>query len=279
MTATPPSRRHETEAEKHERMAREALTGVAPGLRYGRRFFKTIPSDPRCKFCASPFGGAGGQLMRVIGKAPWPANPKYCTGCFKQLAKHRGGAEIECSVLFADVRNSTPLAEAIGPTQFRHLMDRFFRAAARVLIDHEAIVDKFVGDEVIGMFIPALTGELHAARAIEVGRELLRATGHDTSEPWVPVGVGVNTGVAFVGTVGDGDAVELTALGDPVNVAARLASAAGAGEVLVTLAAAEAGELQLEGLEHRRLELKGKSEATEVVVLTVRSADAPMPSA
>jgi adenylate cyclase len=120
---------------------------------------------------------------------------------------------------------------------------------------------------VIGIFIPALTGELHAQRAIDAGRELLDVTGHSDSTPWVPIGVGINTGVAFVGTVGEGNQVELTALGDPVNVAARLASAAGAGEILITRAAARAAEFPDAGLEHRTLELKGKSATTEVLVL------------
>lgn len=83
----------------------------------------------------------------------------------------------------------------------------------------------------------------------------------------VPIGAGVHTGVAFVGTVGEGDQVDLTAMGDPVNVTARLASAAGAGEVLVTLAAAEAAGLADAGLEHRQLSLRGKSQPTEVLVL------------
>jgi adenylate cyclase len=153
------------------------------------------------------------------------------------------------------------------PADFRGLMDRFFQAASKVLIDHDAVVDKFVGDEVIGIFIPALTGELHAQRAIEAGRALLTATGNDTDQPWVRVGAGVNTGVAFVGAVGEGDLIELTALGDPVNVAARLASEARAGEVLVTAAAVESAHLAEFGLEHRSLALKGKSERTDVVVL------------
>jgi adenylate cyclase len=159
------------------------------------------------------------------------------------------------------------MAESMTATEFRALMDRFFATAADVLVDHDAIVDKFVGDEVIGLFIPALTGELHARRAIEAGQSLLSATGSDTPHPWVPVGVGVNTGVAFVGAVGEGSQVEFTALGDPVNVAARLASAAGAGELLVTAAAVASAHLTDAELEHRQLTLKGKSEPTDVVVL------------
>jgi len=249
-----------------EEWSRQVL-GVGFGLRYGRRFLRGLPNAPRCKSCASPFAPPFGPLMRMIGKGPFPGNPKYCSACFKQMLEHRAGAEIECSLLFADVRGSTSMAESMTATEFRALMDRFFATAADVLVDHDAIVDKFVGDEVIGLFIPALTGELHARRAIEAGRSLLAATGSNTPHPWVPVGAGVNTGVAWVGSVGEGSQVEFTALGDPVNVAARLASAAGAGELLVSASASASAQLADVGLEHRSLALKGKSELTNVVVL------------
>jgi adenylate cyclase len=83
----------------------------------------------------------------------------------------------------------------------------------------------------------------------------------------VPIGVGVNTGVAFVGAVGPDDQAEFTAMGDPVNVTARLASAAGAGELLVTAATAQAAHFDEAALEHRQLALMGKSAPTDVVVL------------
>ena len=137
-----------------------------------------------------------------------------------------------------------------------------------MLIEHEAIVDKFVGDEVIGIFIPALAGGTHARQAIDASLDLLRATGNGTDAPWAPIGIGVNTGEAFVGVVGTADHVEFTALGDNVNITARLASAAGVGEVLVTAAAARAAALaETADLEQRNLDLRGRSEATDVFVL------------
>ncbi|MEP7158840.1 MAG: adenylate/guanylate cyclase domain-containing protein [Chloroflexota bacterium] len=249
---------------EEQRRAHLVLTGTDEGLRRGRRLLKMLPSSPRCKLCASPFSAPLGPFMRLLGKGPWPKNPKYCTACFRELVQHRAGAEIDCSLLFADVRGSTALAETMRPMEFTTLMNHFFETASRVLVGHDAIVDKFVGDEVIGIFVPGLTGPDHARHAIDAGRQLLATTSTDTS---LEIGIGVNSGVAYVGAVGEGEHVELTAMGDPVNVAARLASAAGPGELLASGDAARAAALDTAGLERRNLELKGKREATEVYVL------------
>ena len=249
---------------------RALLTGAGPHIGRMRRVRALIPSSPRCKMCAAPFSGIGGVVMARTGHRRWAKNPKYCTGCFETLRTRHGGAEIECSFLFADVRGSTPMAERLSTLEFTRLMSRFYDRASDVLVDHSAIVDKFVGDEVIAIFVPALAGDAHAARAIAAARALLRATGHgDAGGPWLPVGVGVNTGRAWVGAVGSGLDTEMSALGDVVNVTARLASVAGPGEILVTSAAAVAAQLGADGRERRTLQLKGKTDTTEVVVLSV----------
>jgi adenylate cyclase len=250
-----------------EEVWRVMLTDPNPMLRM-RRFWGRLPSPPRCKFCTRPFGGAGGLVMSAIGLGPWTKNAKYCSGCFRSLRRTHGGAEVECSLLFADVRGSTTLAEKMRPRDFNRLMGRFYDTATDVLVTHDAIVDKFVGDEVVAIFVPAMAGTAHARVAIDAAMELLRRTGHGSSdEPWVPVGAGVNTGQAYVGAIGEGPDTELTAMGDAVNTTARLASAAGAGEVLATEAAvASAGLVETTDLERRSLTLKGKSEPVHVVV-------------
>ena len=252
----------------NEEMWRGILMGTDPRYHRNWSIFHRLPSSPRCKMCAAPFGGIGGPLMRAMGRRPWDKNPKYCGTCFSVMTNAHGGAEIGCSILFADVRGSTALAERMSPTEFRKLLSRFYETATDLLVQHDAIVDKFVGDEVMALFIPALVQERHAARAIESARALMTATGNiPGGTPWLPLGAGIHTGTAYVGAVGDGQQTELTALGDVVNVTARLASAAGAGEILVTDAAAEAADLPRAGLEARHLELRGRSEATDVLVL------------
>ena len=107
---------------------------------------------------------------------------------------------------------------------------------------------------------------------VDTATDLLRATGHaDPGGPWLPVGAGVHTGPVWFGAVGTGTATALTVLGDAVNIAARLASAAAAGEVLVSADAARAAGLDA-SLPHRSLELKGKEQAVEVVSLTLAAA-------
>jgi adenylate cyclase len=235
----------------------------------GRRVFKRIPADPRCRMCASPFQGPGAPFMRLIGKRPSAANPNWCNSCFGFMAKHHGGAEVQGAMLFADIRGSTTLAEAMSPGEYHALLDRYFATATDVVFRHDGYIDKFVGDELVALFFPLLAGEGYVARAVAAAQDLLRVTGHaDPGGPWVPVGAGVHSGRAWFGVVGEGRHQELTAVGDAVNVAARLASLAEAGEALVSADAAAASDLD-PTLERRTLELKGKELATEVVSVRI----------
>jgi adenylate cyclase len=194
-------------------------------------------------------------------------NRRLCKWCIRAAHKHPGGAEVEISVLFADVRGSTALAEGMVPEEFSRLMSRFYGAAAEVIDEWDGIVDKFLGDGAVALFIPGFAGSAHAANAIEVARGLLEQTGNDGPEPWIPIGAGVHTGRSFVGTVGEGDARDFTALGDTVNTAARLTSLAGAGEILISAEAATAGALETTGLERRTLELRGRDQTVDAWVV------------
>jgi adenylate cyclase len=238
----------------------------------GPLLYRHLPSEPRCKGCTRPFGGLGGAIMRATGNGPWAKNGKYCDACFRFLRQNHGGAEVECSLLFADVRGSTPLAETMRPLEFSQLMGRFYDTATAVLVKHDAIVDKFAGDEIVAIFVPSMAGADHARVALTAAVELLHRTGHGGGgDPWVPIGVGVNTGEAYVGTIGDGPDTELTAMGDEVNVAARLASAAGPGEILITEAAIAGAGLTGDAFERRSLSLKGKSHPVGVAVVNATS--------
>ena len=229
-----------------------------------------LPSDPRCKLCGSPFKGWGGFIMHLMGRDQSRYNPRFCQKC--EIYEHPGGAEVVLSMLFADVRGSTTLAEQMNARDFSRLINRFYTVATHVLIQSDALVDRLIGDQAIGLYIPGFAGPEHPRRAIEAAQELLRLTGHrDANGPWLPVGIGVHTGSAFVGVVGGEEhTADFTALGDNVNIAARLASEAGSGEILISEASYAAANLNREDLERRQMELKGKSEPIGVRVLRVR---------
>jgi adenylate cyclase len=176
------------------------------------------------------------------------------------------------TMLFADVRGSTELAEQMSPLEFSQLMNRFYATATGVLVKTDAMIDKLVGDEVIGLFIPGLAGPEHPRKAIEAAQRLLQLTGHrDSKGPWLPVGIGVHTGLVWAGVVGgeEDNPTDFTALGDNVNITARLASKAGRGEVLISDAAFNVAGMDLGNLDRQELELKGKRERTGVHVLRI----------
>jgi adenylate cyclase len=238
----------------------------------GRRFFSLLPRDPRCASCLAPFGGKGGSFAgTLLNKKRAKMNPLYCTTCEDAARRTHAGVETELSMLFADIRGSTPLAESMSAAEFKRLIDRFYTKSTHVLTHSLAQIDKLAGDEVSGFYLPGYVGKNFAAVAVAAAQEILRVTGHaDPEGPWAPVGVGVNTGEAYFGTVGTGDRmIEITALGDEVNVAARLASQAAAGEVVLSESTVRRAALDTTGLEKRTLALKGKSQPMDVWVMTV----------
>jgi adenylate cyclase len=251
---------------------RKVLLDGLPRERRMRQMMGRIPAAPRCRMCNAPFHGVGGALVKLlVNRRQSPTNPVYCDSCDRFAHKHPGGAEVEITMLFADVRGSTALAEKMSPTEFSRLMNRFYAAAAHAMVHTGAWIDKLVGDEIIGLYIPSFSGPDHAGQALKCAQDLLRATGHaDHDGPWLPVGVGVHTGSPFVGTVGSEHVTAITAIGDPMNTTARLVSAAGVGEILVSEAAGRAAHADTSGLEARELQVRGRTDPVHVHVMRVR---------
>lgn len=247
-------------------------TGVNDWEKRGRRWFARLPDNPRCKACNAPFEGIGAPLVRILlDKRQSSMDPRYCNHCEKFMWENPGGSEINITMLKADVRGSTAMAEKLPPAEFRKIINRFYQETTDILLDTGALIDRLIGDEVVGIFVPGIAGPEHARRAVEAAKELLRVTGHaDREGPWIPVGAGVHTGVSYVGTVGSkGGAMDLTALGDVPNVAARLASLADAGEVVVSGAVAEAADLDVDPTQSRSRALKGREKPVVTNVLRV----------
>jgi adenylate cyclase len=201
-----------------------------------------------------------------MGRSQYRNNPLFCQAC---LVKPVEGVEVEITMMFADVRGSTSLAERMSASEFASLMSHFYEVASHILIHSYAIIDKYVGDGVIGLYIPGLAGQYHARKAVHAAEAILQATGHGGGNPWLPVGIGVHTGNAHVSLVGSkGGVGDFTALGDSMNITSRLAAQAGTGEVLVSETAYHKADLTDE-TEQRLLELKGRREPVSVHVLKI----------
>ena len=235
--------------------------GHAPLVR-ARRLYRYLPSEPRCKVCNNPFGGVAGRVLAAAGFNPSRKNPNLCTRCCDALPA--GGAEVDVAVLFADVRGSTALAERASAADFATLLNRFYGVATRTLLRHDAIIDKLVGDEVMAFFVRGISGPDYRKRAVEAGLDLMRAVGYGTAEPpWIELGAAVNAGIAYVGNVGAA-VMDFTALGDTVNVAARMQQHAAGGELLVAQGVADdlVGNAAL-----RTLDLRGRQEPLDAFLV------------
>jgi adenylate cyclase len=233
-----------------------------------RRIFRLLPQDPRCKFCNAPFEGVGGLIMKtVFSKERSTLNPRYCNLCERASREFPGGAEVPMSMLFVDVRGSTALSETMTATQFSQLINRFYTTATHIIADADGLVEKLAGDEVAAFWGAGFAGPDYVRRTIEVAQKISAAMKREQ----IPVGVGVHAGVAYFGAMGAaGGLTDITAIGDEVNLAARLASQAAAGEIIVSESALGQAGIDLGGLEGRSLTLKGISEPVAVRVMHSR---------
>jgi len=241
-----------------------------PKLKQFQRLHMRLPSPPRCKMCFVPFGGIGGAFMRWRGKGPSQRNPRFCNACDAFITAYPGGAEVELSIIFVDVRNSVGLAEQIQPKAYSHIMREYYAVATQSLIDTDGFVIEFIGDAVAGIYPPGFCGPSYARKAIAGAEHLMRdkmPSAGDGTE--LIIGVGVHTGTVFIGTVtgAEGGYRDVQPLGDNVNVAARLSSLAKPREALISEATLIAAGCNLMGLEMRRLDLKGRTSPINAYVI------------
>lgn len=232
---------------------------------YERKWFrplvKRLPKSPRCNICYIPFAGIGGRMAKIFWDVePSRLNPHICNNCERFAQEYSGGVELEISMLFVDVRGSVPLAEKTSLSEYSKLINRFYRAATEEFYRSYGFVEKLIGDQVAGFFVPGFAGKDHARVAVETGKRIMRKMGYGgSSQPWIQAGMGINTGLAYVGSVDtEGGAKDISMLGDAVNITARLTSHAASGEILISDSARLAAGLKND-LEARQLKLKGKS--------------------
>jgi adenylate cyclase len=177
--------------------------------------------------------GAMSFIYRSFGIRRSPRNPNICTRCSTHVEE---GRMVEITVLFADLSSFTELTQELGAEKTHEVVDAYLRMATDVLVKHGAFIDKYVGDAVMALFNVPVRYDDHARRAVNAAMELsagLKTLGarHGLD---LQASVGIATGYARVGRLGSDDSKDYTAIGDAVNLAARLQGKAGAGEILIS---------------------------------------------
>jgi adenylate cyclase len=171
-------------------------------------------------------------------------------------------------MLFADIADSTGLAERLGPRRFGEILSRYYADMTEIVFDHGGLLDKYLGDGVMAIFGMTESQADPEGRAVRAGLSMLDRVEtmnreHGKGER-IAIGVGINTGPVMVGYVGTDERVELTAIGDTVNVASHLQIHARPNRVLVAPAtcAAIAGRFSFQRI--GQVEIKGRKEQIQV---------------
>lgn len=222
-----------------------------------------------CRACHTPLAGIRAVPPRVLrGVRRHKKNPNYCNLCSEKAYK---GYLDEITVLFADIRGFTELTTTYGPLKTRAMLDEYFRSASEIFFERDALVDHFIGDAIMVFFNAVKTTPDHVALAVRSAFDLLALVrrlnaGWALAQP-VGVGIGVNSGQAALGVLGSTNPDDFTAIGDTVNLAARLQGQADAGEVLVTAEVYEQVRDAYPNAQRRMLQVKGFKDPVEAYAL------------
>lgn len=207
--------------------------GGHPALTKMHASYKWLPSSPRCRLCRVPFGSIGGWIMGKRGKAPCKRNPYYCSGCDAFIEAFPGGAEVEMSVLYVDVRNSVETASGAATADVAKRINTFLAVATDIITKNDGFIMAFYGDCVVAVWPPGFVGPKHREKALAAARKLSQAFDADSH---IPAGTGVHTGPVYICTVtaGQGTFRDVSIFGHVVNVTARLAGEAAPGKALAS---------------------------------------------
>lgn len=190
--------------------------------------------------------------------------------------KHKnrlGGKDIECAVFFCDIRGFTAMSESLAPEEVVESLNQYFNVMLRHVELNDGVVDKLVGDEIMAIFqhkpdrLHPLQRALQTSREMAISLEMLNDLRQTNQQPDLHFGIGIHYGKVVAGNIGSFSRMDYTVIGDTVNSAARLCSAAGKGELLIPESQKEYLEISAEIHESRTLTLKGKSGKTKVAVI------------
>ncbi len=188
----------------------------------------------------------------------------------QQDALQLGGEEREVTILFADIRRFTALAEALPPTRVVEILNAYFTRVITMVGENEGMVDKLMGDSIMALFGAPLPLEDAPFRAIECALSIQRAVEEINLDqarlglPPIEMGIGINTGTVVAGNIGSSVRMDYTVIGDNVNVAARLQGLAGPGEIYISQATYEQTSSRLRVSPLEPMTLKGRQNPVRI---------------
>jgi adenylate cyclase len=254
----------------NEDLWRTIFSDGHPDLLKQHWWHRKLPQKPRCRLCLVPFEGIGGWIMRRRGKTRNSRNPNFCNACDKFLEAFPGGAEIEMSMLYVDIRHSTEYAEGHLPANVSQRINDFLNQAIDIITDHDGFIMAFYGDCIVAAWPPGFCGENHGLKAQQAAIALVRnkIIVRDSGEE-IPIGVGVHSGKIYISTVSalQGTFRDVSIFGSNVNLTARMAARAAASQVLGSAENIQAAGKDPDGFAHEAAELKGFTDPVEVYTI------------
>ncbi len=216
----------------------------------------------------NPEAGAKMRLSRLMDKTAVEQISK--TGSSDSLIVERKNM----TILFTDIRSFTTISETIPLEELSSMLNDFYTNVTQVVIRHGGTVNKFIGDAVLAIF--NIDGNLadHPAAAVRAGLDIVRTFNSINlirarkGEVKIDVGVGINTGEVFIGAFGSGVRQDYTAIGDSVNIASRLQSQAGPGEIVISQYVYDTVKALVETIDLGEKPLKGKGQPLRLYKVT-----------
>ncbi|MBW3011087.1 adenylate/guanylate cyclase domain-containing protein, partial [Candidatus Woesearchaeota archaeon] len=139
-----------------------------------------------------------------------------------------GGQKREITVFFSDIRGFTSISEGIDPEKLVHVLNEYLTAMTKIVLNHQGVVDKYIGDAIMAFWGAPIDqpnhAELACSTAVDMKKDLveLRKKWKEQGFPEIKIGIGLNTGEAVIGNLGSYDRFDYTAIGDTINLGSRL---------------------------------------------------------
>ncbi len=233
--------------------------------------FRQQGASPRCKMCLAPFANvpSGSDIP-----GPSNRNPRYCSQCDTFIRENPGGAKINLSMVFVDIRGSTRYSEELDLREYVRLVNHFYATTTQVFVETDGFMMDVVGDEVFALYPTGFSGVCEASDTTEqreclAAKKALQAVkqlaplGKGSPPNSLPFGVSFHTASVYIGTVrGAEEGIsDVRVWGPEVNRAARMCSKAPAGKAIISEAALlKAGQLDDKLYQPEELVLKGISQ-------------------